>query len=91
MALHESFLMLCNHSHKLWKFKNEELITSFNGKQYPVCVRECENKWEQFLNRSFPNAPLSEVNESKDEEDIKESDDDSEENSDDEGGIRNMD
>lgn len=61
------------------------MITSFNGKQYPVCVRECENKWEQFLNRSFPNAPLSEVNESKDDEDIKESDDDSEENSDDEG------
>ncbi|CAH1419674.1 unnamed protein product [Lactuca virosa] len=68
-----------------WKLVNEEVVTTFNGNRFQVGVSECENKWEPFLDRSFPEAPLSEVSDSEDDDAMNEQGDNSGEDSDDEG------
>lgn len=68
-----------------WKFVNEEVVTIFSGKQFHVSVRECEKKWEPFLDRSFPEAPLSEFSDSENDDAMNEQGDSSGEDSGDEG------
>lgn len=68
-----------------WKFVNEEVVIIFSGKQFHVSVRECEKKWEPFLDRSFPEAPLSEFSDSENDDAMNEQGDSSGEDSGDEG------